>query len=115
MVVTEANSGQSQAAEPPTADRAAQPPSPVDPIGKLVARADRQIAQKSLTTPPGDNALETYQRIVALDKNNPAGPRLLARIKQTYLLWARAAETHGEPEAARRLTEQAQSLDRRFP
>jgi len=81
----------------------------------LVARADRQIAQKSLATPPGDNALETYQQIVALDKNDPAGPQLLARIKQTYLLWARAAEKRGQPEDARRLTERAQSLDRRFP
>jgi hypothetical protein len=115
-VTPEASSGPEQAAAGSSApDQAAEAPPTADAIADLVARADRQIAQKSLATPPGDNALETYQQIVALDKNDPAGPQLLARIKQTYLLWARAAEKRGQPEDARRLTERAQSLDRRFP
>jgi hypothetical protein len=105
-------------AEPPAADRIAQSASPIDAIAKqvrdLVARADRQIAEKSLATPQGDNALETYQELVALAPNDPAGPQLLDRIKQTYLLWARAAEKHGQTEDARHLTERALSVDRRF-
>lgn len=105
-------------AEPPAADRTLQSVSPIDAIAKqvrdLVARADRQIAEKSLATPQGDNALETYQALAALAPNDPAGPQLLDRIKQTYLLWARAAEKHGQTEDARRLTERALSVDRRF-
>jgi hypothetical protein len=105
-------------AEPPAADRVASLAPPIDAIAKqvrdLVARADRQIAKKSLATPQGDNALETYQELVALAPNDPAGPQLLDRIKQTYLFWAHAAEKHGQTEDARRLTERALSVDRRF-
>ncbi|HEV7371145.1 ankyrin repeat domain-containing protein [Arenibaculum sp.] len=104
-------------ASPPPA---AAPPPPAQPgpapetlreVARLVDLAERQIADKLLTTPAGDNAFETYGRIVALVPDSPEAAAILDEIKGTYLSWAATAEERGGYEDARRFYERALSVD----
>lgn len=80
-------------------------------VNFLLTQADRQIGDKLLTTPAGNNAFETYQRIVSLDPGNAEAARIKERIKDTYANWAETAQSRGEFDAARRFYERALSVD----
>jgi type II secretory pathway predicted ATPase ExeA/tetratricopeptide (TPR) repeat protein len=95
----------------PAPVESAPPPDATQEIARLIAVAKRQIAEKLLTTPAGDNAYETYRKIVALTPDSPEAAALLAEIKDTYLSWARTAEERGAGEDARRFYERALSVD----
>lgn len=99
--------------EPAPAAIAPPPPPPetAREVSQLVAVAERQIAEKLLTTPAGNNAYETYEKIVALAPDSPEAAAILEGIKDTYLSWARTAEERGVHEDAKRFYERALSVD----
>ncbi|HYH39362.1 MAG TPA: ankyrin repeat domain-containing protein [Azospirillum sp.] len=76
-------------------------------VQALVEQARRQIAGKRLTTPPGDNANETVQRIRELAPDSPEIPALVAAMVDTYRRWAAYAEKDGNSSEARRYLERA--------
>lgn len=90
---------------PPAPPTVAAPPQP-DPregrIRSLAQRADRQIEQKRLTTPPGDNALDTVREIEGLIPEHESAARLRAQIADTYVRWGRQAEARRQVDDARR-------------
>lgn len=67
--------------------------------------ARQQIAAKRLTTPPGDNALETVQRMQAENPGAPAVAELLEAMADTYRRWGMLAERTGNADDARRFYE----------
>jgi len=76
-------------------------------VRALVEQARRQIAAKRLTTPPGDNALETVRRIRELTPQAPEIAQLVAAMVDTYRRWAALAERDGEWSDARSFYERA--------
>lgn len=76
----------------------------------LVEQARRQIAGKRLTTPPGDNAFETVQRLRQIAPNAPEAAELTATMEDTYRRWAMLAERDGDWNEARRFYERAQMV-----
>ncbi|HEY0836297.1 MAG TPA: ankyrin repeat domain-containing protein, partial [Azospirillum sp.] len=94
---------------PPPA--APQPAPPVDTTAQrvrgLVEQAHRQMASKRLTTPPGDNAFETVQRIRELTPQAPEIAQLIAAMVDTYRRWAALAERDGAWGDARSFYERA--------
>ena len=71
----------------------------------------RQINAKRLTTPAGDNAAETVQRIRAIDPRSADADALVAEIKDTYRRWAVLAERDRNMSDAQRFYERALSVD----
>ena len=57
-------------------------------ITQLLANAGRQRKAFKLTIPQGDNARETYQRVLALDPMNEEANKGLNELLQYYLQWA---------------------------
>jgi len=56
-------------------------PNGADPRATLVARAKRQIGERKLDRPPGDNALETYRLMAARGADDPAAQGVAAQLK----------------------------------
>lgn len=100
---------------PETAPAAAvaEPPAPApapDPIRQqrlqaLEEVARQQMAAKRLTTPPGDNALETVQQMQAEIPDTPVARELLEAMADTYRRWGMLAERTGNWDDARRFYE----------
>ncbi len=118
-----------QTAPPPTSEatplpavlRSLEPPSATTPpldtdagsaqrTRALVEQARRQIAGKRLTTPPGDNAFETVQRLRQTAPTAPEAVELTAAMEEIYRRWAVAAERDGDWSEARRFYERAQMM-----
>lgn len=91
---------------PPALDAAAR-----QRIAALAESARRQINAKRLTTPAGDNAAETVQRIRAIDPRSADADALVAEIKDTYRRWALLAERDRNLSDAQRFYERALSVD----
>lgn len=70
-------------------------------ILSLLAQAEAQMADRKLTTPTGDNALETLQALSEIDPGNSAIADLRRRMMETYRLWARQAERRDQWDFAR--------------
>jgi hypothetical protein len=66
----------------------------------LTDTLDRQISEKRLDLPEGDNAFETYQKIVATSASTAAIVRLGERLSAAVWLAARAAENNKEWDRA---------------
>ncbi|AWK86565.1 ankyrin repeat domain-containing protein [Azospirillum thermophilum] len=79
-------------------------------VRSLADQAKRQIAGKRLTTPPGDNAFETLQRLRQIAPTAPEAADIQGAIEQTYRRWAAAAERDGDFGEARRFYERALSV-----
>ena len=82
------------------------PPSP-ETIGsaelaELLARARQQIGAFALTTPPGDNAFETLQRVLAAMPAQPDALQGIRDIARKYALLAFQADKRGEYGLAER-------------
>lgn len=98
---------------PETAPSAAvaEPPAPApDPVRQqrlqaLEEVARQQMAAKRLTTPPGDNALETVQQMQAEIPDTPVARELLEAMADTYRRWGMLAERTGNWDDARRFYE----------
>jgi tetratricopeptide (TPR) repeat protein len=58
---------------------------------ELLALAERQFASKQLSVPPGDNALETYRRILKLAPTHEQALAGIEKTKNQYRIWAQAA------------------------
>ena len=105
--------------EEPSATAAvpAAPPQPTVPdvdtaqrVRAMVDQARRQIAGKRLTTPPGDNAYETVQRIRQIAPTSPEAAELLTTMTDTYRRWAMLAERDGDWSETKRFYERAQMI-----
>lgn len=81
----------------------------------MVDQARRQIAGKRLTTPPGDNAYETVQRIRQIAPAAPEAAELLTAMEDTYRRWAMLAERDGDWSETKRFYERAQMLSPNSP
>lgn len=79
---------------------AAAPPPPLDMEGLLTAADDDLVADR-LTQPAGNNAMEKYQAVLAMDPDNPRAQVGLATIERSYLARADADIAAGRFEAAR--------------
>jgi type II secretory pathway predicted ATPase ExeA len=87
---------------PPPVVTAPQPDPNEGRVRALAQRADRQLEQKRLTTPIGDNALDTVREIEGLVPDHEAARRLRGQIAETYVRWARQAEVRRQVDDARR-------------
>ncbi|QCG87436.1 ankyrin repeat domain-containing protein [Azospirillum sp. TSH100] len=79
-------------------------------VRAMVDQARRQIAGKRLTTPPGDNAYETVQRIRQIAPTSPEATELLTTMTDTYRRWAMLAERDGDWSETKRFYERAQMI-----
>jgi len=73
----------------------------------LIEQARRQITGKRLTTPLGDNAYETVQRLRQIAPAAPEAAELTATMADTYRRWAMLAERDADWNEARRFYERA--------
>jgi type II secretory pathway predicted ATPase ExeA len=71
-------------------------------LARLLARARQQIKSFALTSPPGDNALETLQRVLAARPGQPDALQGIHDIGSRYALLAVQAEQRGEHALAGR-------------
>ncbi len=71
-------------------------------IEGLLSGARQQEAEERLTTPAGDNALETYRKILQTTPEHEKALAGVRRIKDQYLLWGKEAEKEGDWERAQR-------------
>ncbi|MCA1851075.1 MAG: hypothetical protein LC647_01375, partial [Beggiatoa sp.] len=69
-------------------------------IQGLLGKAEQQLVASRLTAPKGDNALETYQQILALDPGNARGRDGLEKIARHYHALAQDRERAGDLPAA---------------
>ena len=76
-------------------------------VGALLARADEQLAQMQLTSPAGDNALESYRAVLELRPDDARARSGLGDIRGRYLEWAGRAEDRADLEVAARYYERA--------
>jgi hypothetical protein len=65
-------------------------------LQQLLARATAQLTAKKLTTPAGDNALETYRAILQIVPGHEGAKEGLTQITEQYLHWAEAAKGRKE-------------------
>ncbi|WP_376958329.1 ankyrin repeat domain-containing protein [Azospirillum sp. A26] len=84
-------------------------------VRTMVDQARRQIAGKRLTTPPGDNAYETVQRIRQIAPSSPEAADLLTTMTDTYRRWAMLAERDGDWSETKRFYERAQMISPESP
>ncbi|WP_109453093.1 ankyrin repeat domain-containing protein [Azospirillum sp. TSH64] len=84
-------------------------------VRTMVDQARRQIAGKRLTTPPGDNAYETVQRIRQIAPSSPEVAELLTTMTDTYRRWAMLAERDGDWSETKRFYERAQMISPESP
>jgi len=93
---------------PPLPTPAAVAPQPPPPeVVEGLRAAQRQIDGDRLTTPPGDNALESYQAVLRQAPGNGEALAGIDRIAAIYAHWAQIAEEKGSAARARRYIEKA--------
>ncbi|MGH8654583.1 MAG: protein kinase domain-containing protein [Gammaproteobacteria bacterium] len=90
---------------------ASAPSAKTQRVAALLAEAERQMATKRLTTPVGDAAFETYQRVLKLIPVNEEALKGIARIKDEYKLWAEADKRRGNWKRAEAGLEKALAID----
>ncbi len=69
-------------------------------ISSLLELAELQIKQKKLSTPPSDNALDTYKLILESDPNNKEALAGIKLIKDRYQTWAKLDIKDGNSKRA---------------
>lgn len=109
------------AGQPPVATEMTEPPDsgapepPTDPaaarVTALLSRAEEQRRALRYTFPAGDNALETYRQVLALDPGNAQALTGIAAIKADFIRWSEAARTRGNLAKAQRHLETALRVD----
>ena len=73
---------------------------PQQKLGELLARAKLQLEAEKLTVPLGDNAYETYTRILEIDQKNTQASRGLHDIANRFLDAALSMRRDGDMQAA---------------
>lgn len=79
-------------------------------VAALLAEAQGQFEERKLTTPPGDNARETWLEVLDLEPSHAGARQGLERIEATYLRWADEAEGRERWNEARIYYRRAQRL-----
>ena len=87
------------------------PPPPPDPVATLLSKARKQERENKLTTPSGDNALETYQEVLQLAPGQAAALAGVRRIKEHYLQRGKKAEEGKEWKKAQTNYQEALEID----
>ncbi len=80
-------------------------------VAGLLARAERQMETKHLTTPVGDAAFESYEQVLKLIPGHERALEGIARIKDEYKLWAEVDEHRGNWERAEASLKKALAID----
>ncbi len=80
-------------------------------VAELLARADKQKAAKQLTTPAGDNAVETYRELLRIAPRHAKALAGLQDIKGQYRQLGDAAQQGGEWAKAQGHYEKALKID----
>ncbi len=57
-------------------------------VGDLLIRAKLQLQNKNLTSPPHNNAYETYKKVLRYQPDNPLALTGISSTKQSYVNWA---------------------------
>lgn len=83
---------------------------PKETIRALAASAEKDLRGHRFTQPVGMNALEKYQKIIAIDPENPAGREGLKKIVSSFQELSKEAETEGNPNLARQRSEKAKRI-----
>ncbi|MFO1349455.1 MAG: hypothetical protein U1F68_01740 [Gammaproteobacteria bacterium] len=65
-------------------------------VQELLSTGRQQLSARRLTSPAGDNAYETFQKVLALDPTNPEALAGLDDIADTYLNLALGAKQQGD-------------------
>ena len=94
----------------PAANEGGQPTIGQEELAQLLARARHQIQSFALTTPPGDNALETLQRVLAAIPGQPDALRGIHDVASRYALLAVQAERRGEHALAGRYVDRGLNI-----
>jgi hypothetical protein len=104
-------------AAPATAAPAADPLEPWErrAVERLLAEADRALAEYRLTTPNDDNALDRYLEVLVLDPTETRARDGLDRIVEAYLDLAERAAVRGDAEDADRWLDLAGQIDDDHP
>ena len=79
-------------------------------LAELLTRAHQQIEAFALTSPPGDNALETLQRVLIVMPTQPDALQGIHDIASRYAVLATQAERRGEHGLAKRYVERGLHL-----
>ena len=80
-------------------------------IAKLLTLAKKQFQNKRLSTPAGDNALETYQKILEMQPDNQQAIVGIKEVHDKYLNWANYYLKHNDVERAKRFYNRALIID----
>jgi len=86
-----------------------------DPIPQLLDAAARDMADGHLTRPSGDNAVEKYRRVLALDPFNETATSGLDKIVEQYVSRARQAADGGDQYLANAYLDEAAIADPAHP
>jgi tetratricopeptide (TPR) repeat protein len=80
-------------------------------INRLILLAEYQFENKKLSTPSGDNALETYQKILAKYPNNEQARNGIKKVHEKYLSWAGFYHQRNEFKRAKLFYNKALDID----
>jgi hypothetical protein len=84
--------------------------SPNAEVATLLAQAEQQMANFKFTTPKGNNAYETYTKILTIAPNHPAVASGLQRIRDYYVSWGLKAESQRQLSLATTYYKRALSI-----
>ncbi len=102
---------------PPAETGLTEPPAPTptlpnpDRVAALLEQSEAQRQALRYTFPAGDNALETYRQILALDPGNTQALAGIAAIKADFIRWSETARSRGNLAKAQRHLETALRVD----
>ena len=82
---------------------------PENRIARLLDEAGNDIAEQRLTRPPGNNAVEKYTAVLALDPDNQSAREGIDLVARRYLEMAREAVEGGDTQRAIELINRAAS------
>ena len=107
---------------PPPEPEPLPPPEPVVDVAANQARIETLLLDArfafedgKVTWPPGDNALEAYTAVLAIDPDNEDGQRGFERILEYYVGEAETAAHRAEFARARSMLDRARLIDPNHP
>ncbi len=80
-------------------------------VGTLLIKAKQQLQNKNLTSPPNDNAFETYKQVLQTDPNNDIALQGISIIKKSYVSWAEQDLKKNNPHRAALFYKKALAID----
>ncbi|SEN50576.1 hypothetical protein [Nitrosomonas marina] len=79
-------------------------------IAQHLAAAEAALKDLRMTTPPGDNAYEHYQAVLAVEPDNAEARAGIQKMVDMYIYFAEKAITDGEENTARVYLQRAEKL-----